>query len=284
MIIVADAGNTKTDWILITRDKDHYVKFRSSGISPYFNTQKEIKEKFIEVYDHFKDVKPERVFFYGTGCYRKNMRSKIYNILISVFSESNVVVDEDLNATGLALFADKEGLACISGTGSNAGIIKNGKIISRHNSLGYLLGDEGSGADIGFRFLKILLSGKINKEIAEKFYSSFSLTPEMLISKIYNEKKPQSFAASLLPFISEYRKDELVSSIIKHSFNDMVNEMIIPLTGNNRNIPTGFCGGAAFRFANELKYVFYEHSFNVEKILQEPLSSLANYFHKKYYK
>ncbi len=278
MILVIDAGNTKADWALADRGALAGTA-ATKGISPYFNTPKEITALAEEAAVALGRPNPQAVYYYGTGCQDARKQQIVQRVLQEVFSGSHhVEVLDDLTGAGRALFGHQRGLAIISGTGSNAGIIYQGVVTKKTRSLGYLLGDEGSGSHIGFAFLKALLLDKLPDDIASAFYQKCELKATDLLSHLYSLKKPQTYAASWVPFISGYAKHPVIRSIVSESFDAMVSIMIKPmLEGEPPEIPIGACGGGASVFKEEMELAFDRRGLSLQKIVGSPIHGLVDY-------
>lgn len=281
MILIADAGNSKTDWVLVSSAGETLLSLRGQGISPYFDSESELSAKIAGAREKLGKPIPDKIFYYGSGCYRAEMKERVTMAIKQCFPKSKTDVADDLTAAGVALFGESLGLAVIAGTGSNAGISHQAKMTHRTVSLGYLLGDEGSGADIGFRFLKKLLSETLDAEICGNFYATNNTTQDKLIRRLYTKKRPQTFAASLVPFISSYRNDPEIRNIITASFEALLDVMITPLLTNYPGIPVGFAGSVASVFETELRETFTKRDIGISLILQDPIRRLIDY-HTKY--
>ncbi len=277
MILIAEAGNSKTDWVLI-REGNQIDSTRSAGISPYFDHEDVISCKAGEAALRLGNPVPRQLLYFGTGCLHEPMRLKVHNALKKQFPETQIEVSDDLRGAGIALFGNHDGIAAISGTGSNAGVIKKKEMVHRTNSLGYLLGDEGSGADLGFRFLKHLLSDTLPSEISGHVYGQLNLTPSSLLAKIYAEPRPQTFAATFIPFLDQYRANPAVKEIIREAFQAMSHMMLLPIIRLYPGLPIGFCGSIAHTFRDELIDVLKKQSISIEKIIAEPVSGLVAHY------
>jgi len=283
MILVVDAGNTKCHWMMAKRDGTT-LSYRSEGISPYFDTESRIASIASGAVASFDTLPlPDSVCYYGSGCYEPAQKAKVERALRSVFpARVSLLVEEDLTGAAIALFGDGDGVAVISGTGSNAGITREGRIIKRITSLGYLLGDEGSGAHLGIRFLKELLINSLDKETTASFFDEFRLTPDELISSLYSARKPQTLAASFVPFIKRHIHLEKIHTLVDTSFGEMAEIMIKPLLSESQMpLPIGAVGGVATAFHDELRIAFQRHGLNLSKVLQAPIEAMAAYHLKK---
>jgi glucosamine kinase len=276
MLLVADAGNSKTTWSLTDTEKILEC-VTGEGISPYFDDESQIAAKIRNALSGFPLDQITSVWYYGTGCLHEVMQMKISSVISRLICHAGVMVSDDLTAAALALFGRDEGLAVISGTGSNAGICQGGDIVKRIVSLGYLLGDEGSGADIGFRFLKIHLSGRLPETAADMFRNEINLSDQELLQRLYSQKKPQAFAASLVPFLQKNLTIPEIRECVNSSFVAMIEQMIVPLISDQSHLPLGFCGSVAKMFEPELRSVADQYALEIKSVIKDPAIPLTHF-------
>jgi len=277
MILIADAGNTKTAWALAGAGK-HPLFHRSSGISPYFDAPEKITTLALEAGESLGCPSVASVRYYGSGCSRPDMQGKVEKALKAAFPDADILVQDDLTGAGMALFGPGSGIACILGTGSNAGVYQSGTITERPVSLGYLLGDEGSGAHIGFGFLKLLLSGALDQPLSQRFYQQHETNPDQLLSHLYQAPKPQAFAASVIPFIAGCSEVPVINSLIRRSFKEFVDIMVVPLLQSHQGLHAGFCGSIPSLFQPILKGCMDEQGIPLSGIIPDPITALAAHF------
>ncbi len=277
MILIADAGNTKTAWALAGEGKNPLF-YRSSGTSPYFDASEKITALAVEAGVALLCPAPASVYYYGSGCARPAMREKVENALRTAFPGAEIKVEDDLTGAGIALFGPDSGIACILGTGSNAGVYKSGTIIKRPVSMGYLLGDEGSGAHIGFSFLKLLLSGGLDQQLTLQFYEQHQTDPDQLLFQLYQAPKPQAFAASMVPFVVAHAGVPVIQSLVKRSFSEFLDRMVRPLLQDHRGLSAGFCGSIPTLFQPMLRECMDHYGITLSGIIPDPITALAAYF------
>ncbi|MFO7722755.1 MAG: hypothetical protein R6V49_05975 [Bacteroidales bacterium] len=276
MLLIADAGNTKTTWILTDQAKV-LKQITGDGISPYFDDSLEIIEKIKNALASIPMDQVREIRYYGTGCLYEAMQLKMKTILAEITGKKSIAVSDDLTAAALAVFGKDRGLIVVSGTGSNAGVCAKGVVVNRIKSLGYLLGDEGSGADIGFRFLKKHLSGGLPDEVADRFREMAMKQDQEILKEIYSRQKPQAYAASFIPFIVKNLDIPEIITCVTSSFEAMFEQMILPLLCGQQETPLGFCGSVAKLFESEIRTVAGRHSLKIKTVLREPAIPLAHY-------
>ena len=207
-ILIADSGSTKTDWILTTAENS-ILEVETMGINP-------VRDSRDAIFDNIKNqlfpqLPPKhqicQIHFYGAGCidpYKKNVEE----ILADVFgSTTKITVESDLLGAARALCGNQAGIACILGTGSNSCLYDGKKIVSNTSPLGYILGDEGSGAFLGKTLVGNILKKIFSQKIQDRFFEKYNLTPSIIINKVYRESMPNRFLASLVPFLAEHREE-----------------------------------------------------------------------------
>lgn len=173
MILIADSGSTKTDWCLA--DETQTIAFKTAGINPFFQTDDEIRKILSrEVLERLPVTDITEVFFYGAGCATPIQCQMISGLLRYVIGCDQVEVNSDLLGAARALCGHESGIACILGTGSNS-CYYNGKNIEQHVSpLGFILGDEGSGADLGRRLVADCLKEELSQPLRDRFLPVFN--------------------------------------------------------------------------------------------------------------
>lgn len=289
MILTADSGSTKTTWLLnynkgFSNDKDGMpndseskeYSFQTQGINP-FHMQENIiydiltQEVLPEVSPYLKHLNEGEVFdihFYGAGC-TKEKSPIVSGLLKEVFPEATEIeVDSDMLGAAKALFGDEPGIACILGTGANSCLYDGTKITENVSPMGYILGDEGSGAVLGKTFLNFLYKGD-HRDFIEVFESETGLTQPLIINKVYRETLPNRFLASLAPFIKKHLSESWIEEMVTDCFRLFFQRNIRHY--NHPDLPCSFVGSIAFYFEDQLRKAGNMEQFHVGKVLKEPL-------------
>ncbi|MEZ4804574.1 MAG: hypothetical protein R2852_03600 [Bacteroidia bacterium] len=247
MILVADSGSTKCDWMFlgITKVPRH---MESMGLNPFFH-----KKEFIskEVKKTFKDhtlTKFTHVYFYGTGCSTESNKELMKDALSEVFTEAEIVVSHDLDAAALATCNNKEGIACILGTGSNACYWGGKSILPQIPSfgLGYILGDEGSGMHMGKLLLKAYFYNDMPINI-RLFFESNNHNKEQVLENVYGKANTNVYLASYSKFLADNINFKYIESIVLTSFRDFFNTHIVKYS-KHKSVPVNFVGSIAYIF------------------------------------
>src|SRR6478735_3666345 len=253
MILLADSGSTKCAWIFV-RPADDPISVRTKGINPYYQTTAEIENLITaDLVNHIPVKEVKEIYFYGAGCHPESKCAIVRAALKSVFSSaSHIEVESDLLAAARALFGKQEGIACISGTGSNTGHYNGSVITDNVRSLGLYMGDEGSGGHLG----KLLMSEYMRDALPEDLKSAIeAYTPDRIgemMDKIYRQPFPNRYLASFAPLYSTHQQHPIIQKLAKESFTKLFDLYIIRYP-QHRALPVSFIGSVAL----SLKEIIY---------------------------
>lgn len=269
MTITADSGSTKTTWLFTDNTKS--FKLTTQGINPFHQSEDVMRNIICNellAQQGFPTLTSiEAVNFYGAGCTKE--KSPILKAIIEEsFPTAKVEVDSDMLGAARALFGDSEGIACILGTGSNSCLYDGNKIVSNVSPMGYILGDEGSGAVLGKTFINLLYKGGHADEI-KAFEETMKLTQADIIQKVYREKMPNRFLASLAPYIENVKDTPWVEEMIIDCFRLFFRRNISHY--NRPDLCCSFVGSIAFYFESELRMAAKKEGSLIGKIMKEPL-------------
>lgn len=278
MILIADSGSTKTSWVLADR-AGKINNFNSSGINPYFHSSEQISEsvrsEFITIHKiNIKEI--STVYFYGAGCSSPENIKMVRQGLQNVFEESEIFVTHDLLGASRALCGRQKGIAAILGTGSNSCVFDGDKIVHQVSSLGYVLGDEGSGAYLGKKFLSALIYKEFPTEISNRFYKSFPVNLSEILDHVYRKPNPNRYLASFCKFIKDEISNPYIEKLVFDSFHDFFKKQIEKYP-DHRSIPVHSTGSIGFYFSDILQQVASERKIRLGLITQNPLDGLVQY-------
>ena len=276
MIVVADSGSTKTDWLILSNTKD--IEFKTKGINPFFLDKNDVKADILAQFpSNVKITQIDTVYFYGPACSTPERCNIVHTALETIFSKAQIFVDSDLTGAARALFQNKSGIACILGTGSNSGLYDGKNIIDNITSTGYILGDEGSGAHLGLELIKKIINHQLEESTEELFYKTYNLSPEQIIDKVYKEPYPNRFLASFAPFISK-NIDAIPSlkKIASDSFTAFIDIHVLPYK-NAQSEPIALVGSIAFYFKDLIQEIASQKKLRITKIISNPIYDLAKY-------
>ena len=275
MILIADCGSTKTDWVL--HDSNSIVaRVKTQGLNPTLQDSEEIynilKE---ELTDKISSDAPDTIYFYGAGCAYEGANERMRTALSKIFITKKIEINSDLLATARALCGHEEGIACILGTGSNSCLFNGKKIVENTPSLGYILGDEGSGAYLGRQLVSDCIKKQLPATICKKFLTQYNLTVAGILERVYHEPLPNRYLASFAPFLAENRNNAEIKALLKHCFTLFFqrNTMIYRRSW----LPIHIVGGIGITFANELKETAESLGLSIGNIVESPMNGLIEY-------
>jgi len=274
MILVADSGSSKTDWLL-TLPQQKTKQFRTAGLNPYFLTEKEIikilQEQAKDMIAYAADI--SEIYFFGAGCSSPDRHEIVSNAISHLFTKSYVSVDSDLLGCAYATCGHEKGLCCVLGTGSNISFFDGEGIHDGHHGLGYVLGDEGSGTWFGKALITDFLYGNMPEEISLKFDDEYHLDKEVVIKNVYQTPNPNSYLASFSKFLSSIRQSDYAQNLLNRGLIEFIETNIKSYPQYHR-YKCHFVGSVAYVFADELKSVCKENGIHIGKIIQQPIHDL----------
>lgn len=276
MIIVADSGSTKCDW-LIAGDSGT-VEANSMGFNPFFHSTELVLSKLKEntVLNQYKDS-ISAVYFYGAGCSSVDRIKIIQKALAEFFDKAHTVeVRHDLEAAAVATTPEKVGIACIIGTGSNSCYYNGISVHEAVPALGYILGDEGSGSYFGKIILRKFLYNQLPGKLQEEFGSEYGLTKEAIFDGVYNQPNPNVYLANFMQFFSARKNDPFLRDIIYEGLAVFAHSHIW-CYDQFRDVPVHFVGSIAYYFSDILDEVAKNHRFTIGNVIKKPITPLLNY-------
>ena len=276
MIIIADAGASETQWRVIGPD---VVQIASQGLSLSIHTPSEIIYSLGEVIKTNHLPNDGQFQFYIAGLITGKDKLLLERLFKEVFPESFVVFEDDLLAAARASCGTNPGIACILGTGSNACLYDGVKIVKKVNPLGYILGDEGSGSDLGKHLLINYLRGNLPEEINSSL-EPFKLSYEFVVQKVYHDPEPRKFLNSFSRFLIRKINHPYIYQLVYERFSTYFEVFIKPLT-RDENFPVHFIGSIAFYFGNILRQVANDKGVILKNIAENPIAGLSLYHRSK---
>lgn len=279
MILLVDGGSTKSDWCLV--DRTVLVKrFSTKGMNPFFRSGEDIREEIEKIIVPFiSDIDIEAVHFFGAGCISPDMNRIINDAIAANIKTPVITVDSDLLAVARGFCGKDKGIAGILGTGSNSCYYDGEKIVEHVSPLGFILGDEGSGAVLGRTFIGACLKNQLTEVIKEKFLNEINLTPAEILNKVYKESMPNRFLASISPFILNNIENECIYELVYNCFKDFFVKNVMQY--DYKNFDVHLSGSVAFHYADILRKVGADIDIHIGKIVQSPMQGLIEYYSKK---
>jgi glucosamine kinase len=282
LLVIADSGSSKTDWVVIDQSGEHIAKIRTIGFNPYFQSSELIFSEVEKGFANLTEKLPlvSEVHFYGAGCSSKEKNQIVENAIKPIFRNANICVKHDLEAAAVATLGDENGIACIIGTGSNSCVWVGKEVVANVPSHGYIFGDEASGSFIGKELVRRYLMGLLNEELALSFEEVFGLSREQILNATYREPSPNVFLAKFAKFYSLHPNDSTLMSILEDGFNKFFEVRILPYH-NYASFKLGFVGSIAYYFQPILKKVIEKHGMQLAKVIQCPIDELVAYHAKR---
>jgi len=277
MILVADSGSTKCDWIA-TDEEGNQHETSSMGFNPFFHSTELVQQKLSEN-ELFSSIKNKisEVYFYGAGCSSASRNEIIAKGLRAFFSNAEIVnVDHDLTGAALATSQGEPGISCIIGTGSNSCYFDGQKVHEEVPALGYILGDEGSGSYFGKIMLSEWLYNRMPNELAKAFGEEYNLSKEGIFEAVHHKENPNVYLASFMPFVSKHREHTYFKDMMYDGLAKFIS-IHVWCYDNFRDVPVNFVGSVAYYFKDVLEEVARNHRFTVGKIDKRPVEPLAVY-------
>jgi len=273
MILIADSGSTKTSWITVEK-KDKSVAIETKGINPVRDSQESIRQVINNISDYPKG-KVEEIHFFGAGCI-KPYSDIVKEELKQVFPSAEIQVESDMLGAAIALCGHQKGIACILGTGANSCLFDGEKIIQQTPALGYILGDEGSGASLGKHLVSDIFKKKLPEEIISAFQQETNLTQQEVIERVYRKPQPNLFLSSFVPFLLRHIEHPAIDNLVVDEFCRFLNRNI--KNYNHPELPVNFVGGITNGFAHQLKKAIEKEQMIMGKTIQKPINEIAEYY------
>lgn len=277
MILIADGGSTKADWIAINKDKNEAFRVRTLGLNPEVITEIELKNRIVNMFQliHIKKDVTE-IYFYGAGCGTPVATKILKDVLESIFTNAKVTVAEDMLAAVYAAAGNKPAIVCILGTGSNSCYSDGENIYMKTPSLGYIIMDEASGNYFGKRLLRGYYYDRMPKKIRQKFGEQFNMEPDFVKKNLYREQNPNMYLANFAQFMFEFKEDKYIKKIIKKGFQEFFKYRVLPFE-KGAETPLYFIGSIAFYFRDILEEVAAKYDLKITDVIQRPIDNLLEY-------
>ncbi len=281
MILIADGGSTKADWIALDNNKNEVFRVRTLGLNPAVVEKDELHNRIVNMFQLI-DIKDKvtEIHFYGAGCGTPKPVEILHNVLQDIFNNATITIAEDMLAAVYAASGKKPAIVCILGTGSNSCYFDGDNMEMLVASLGYSIMDEASGNYFGKLLLREFFYNKMPKKIAESFKSQFNLEPDFIKYNLYRQPNPNMYLASFAKFMFEFKDEKYIKKTIKKGFQEFFKCRILPFNKSTET-PIYFIGSIAFYFNDILEKVASKHGLSIAGIIQRPIDNLLEY-HKEH--
>ena len=272
--LIADSGSTKTDWSL-AEDGKVLRQIKAGGINPVFQTDEELRHATEYVARQVEDIRPEAIHFYGAGCIPTQTERVIRALRQAFPAADEVEVASDMLGAARALCGRRAGIACILGTGSNSCFYDGENIVANVSPLGFILGDEGSGAVLGKLLVGSLLKNQLTPGLKEAFLEQYALTPADIIERVYRRPLPNRFLASLSPFLAAHLEDAGVHQLVLDAFRDFLRRNVMQYDWQAHDVHC--CGSIAFHYKKILAEAAVSLGIRIGQVIQSPMEGLVRY-------
>lgn len=277
MKLIADCGSTKIDWVLLKNGKVEKQVF-TCGINAVMLTEEEMKQRIgAELMPELGDLHVDEIYFYGAGCISEEVCGNVARALkANIPTATTIEVHTDLLAAARALCGRKPGIACIMGTGSNSCYYDGTVIKDNVSPLGYILGDEGSGAVLGKLLLGDVLKNQLPKEICDKFLKQYDLDRLTIIRRVYKEPQANRFLASVTPFLIQNINVKECHDLVFNSFKSFFVRNICQYQDHDK-LDVNFIGSIAYYYKDVLAEAAAATGCKIGKIIKSPMEGLIEY-------
>lgn len=276
--LIADSGSTKTEWCLVVNGRKK--RFFTQGLSPYFLKGNQIADiARSEVLPKVNSGELIEIHFYGTGCKSPENKKVVKRALRTVFGAVTITVEDDITGAARSLCGRTKGIACILGTGSNSCYYNGKKIMKNSPGLGFILGDEGSGAVLGKSLVQHYLYDLMDHELKSRFDNKFETTNIEILNSVYKKPLPNRYLASFAPFLAENRGHYMVENILEDGINQFFYTHLLRYKEVS-SCPVHFVGGIAYGFRDIISSLCHGYEIKLGNIFRTPMEGLITYHSK----
>ena len=274
MILIVESGSTKADWVLVNSNGSE-IYFRTKGWNPLFLTEDEMLKR-LNSYKDLSENKFSAVYFYTAGISHSSSRESLLKVLSTFFKKAKVHIESDLLAAARAMFESKPQFIAILGTGSNMAFFDGEELDQLTPSLGYILGDEASGASLGKELLRAYLYKSLPQDLYLKFSKDHSISIDLALQSVYKEAHPNRFLASFVPFLVEHQSHPYVQKLVRKEFYSFLKIHVLshPL---HQDYCISFVGSVAFLFQDIMSDLCKQNKLRISGFKQSPIQGLLSY-------
>ncbi len=275
MILIADSGSTKTDWVAVFPDGPRTIK--TMGFNPVYHTEDLIYEETVKDFpEGFPWSEINHVYYYGAGCWDYDRKEVVARALRRAFKQAKVEVDHDLLGAARAVCGRQRGIACIIGTGSNSCLFDGDRVIDNVTNLGYLVGDEGSGAYLGKELVRTYFYREMPGELVRSLEEHYPGGKSEILNEIYGKKIPNVYLANFTHFLNEHQEHIFIQKIIYRGFEVFIDRHVRKYN-DHFSLPVHFIGSVAYYFQDFLEVILQERAMNPGLFIQKPIDRLVQF-------
>lgn len=275
MKLIVDAGGTSCSWGAINNGK-LVGQITTEAIHALLTPDAEIIRISHKVAEKLGNIHIDEICFYGAGCANSEINNRLTGLLSDPFPEAKITIASDMLCAARALFGRDTGIACILGTGSNSCLYNGSEIIANTPPLGFILGDEGSGAVLGRTLISNILKNQMPEEITKLFFEKYRINKDSIIESVYRQPSPNKFLASFTPFLHENIEHPAINKLVTEEFKEFLTRNVLQYE-NSYSLPVSFIGSVAYHFAPQLRDAVDSLSLNMGRIEQSPLKGIIAY-------
>ena len=271
MILIGDVGGTKTEWMVLENGVSR--TFKTLGVNLVHEKLTEFLKKVATSLQPFSEAEQVYLYFAGLLDVPRQRRNALNEIKKS-FPMAKIIIENDLLGAARGAYQKSPGWIGILGTGANFAYY-NGKVITqRIPSLGYILGDEGSGAAFGKKLLADFARQKLPADLEDEFRKAYKLDEATLISKVYGPTGSKAFLASFSLFLHAHLAHPYCHQLVYQAFL----EHFKAVAGNyNPGTLVSYTGSIAYQFSTVLEAAAASIGIAIHSIVPTPIEGLANY-------
>lgn len=275
MQLIIDSGSTKMEWILLD-GKTVTNRFTTEGFNPNYSDI-QCLGNIVSSVESQCIASLQSIHYYGTGCGSEKNCLLIKKVFLQRFPEAEIHVTHDLMAVCHAVLGNEKGIACILGTGSNSCVYDGENITEKAVSMGYLVGDEGSGMHIGREVARRYFYGFMPEDLREKFAESYRLGLPEFVQTLYHDTQPSKYLASFAKFAGENQAHPYIHALVKDCFKAFIEAFVVRFNGC-KSLKVSFVGSVAYHFQGLLRETLADQGLSMGDVLQSPSIGLIRYY------
>jgi len=280
MILIADSGSTKCSWALCDEQGNIVLKCNTIGFNPYFIDKKRVLQYLKDSDLEEIKYKVETVNFYGAGCSSENKNNIMKESLAAFFKSAEIFVKHDIDGACYAMYNGNPNITCILGTGSNSCYFDGERINEHSPSLGFLIGDEGSGNYFGKKILNLYFNKVLPNDLRQKFESNYEADWSIIKENIYEatgvNSRANVYLSKYFPFVSENKNHPIMKDIIDKALNEFF-DLHICCFENYKEVEINFIGSVSYYLSDEIHVIAKKHGCKIGGIIQNPIKRLVNF-------
>lgn len=275
MLVVADGGASKIDWMW-AGDAGEPTACQTTGYNPTYSSAAQLEELRSELKQLPFGKQPLTLWYYGAGCKATEAARRTHDLLQGIWPQADVFVSDDLLGAARATCGQQAGIVCILGTGSNSMLYDGQRAADQIPNLGFLLGDEGSGAHIGKELLRAYFYREMPLHLRKTFDQALPEGRNEFVEQLYGAEKPGALLASFTTLVANWKEDEWVGRLVQGCFDEFIRRHVLKYSGAVGHL-VHFCGSIAWHFQDHLQPVLHRHGLRIGKILSKPIGELFKF-------